>query len=215
MRRTAPAARDTSPCSSRAHWMEPTPTPIANTDRSSVSTVPSECSVSRATTGNSVISVAPMVQNQDRPRSESQIGRIDAAWRTTRQVSANRFGVMRSDGSAAGDGGIADRGEQPEQGQRDAGDADPGRAVRQQHQRAARDGAADDGQESRRLDHAVAGDQFVLGQMLRQQAVLHRPEQRGLHAETQQHDEQAGTLSVRKPRRPPPSAAARPACRPG
>ena len=70
---------DTSPCSNRAHCIDPTPTPMANTDSSSVSTVPSECSVSRATTGNSVISVAPMVQNHDRPRTDSQIGRIEAA----------------------------------------------------------------------------------------------------------------------------------------
>ena len=153
--------------------------------------------MSRATTGNSVISVAPMVQNQDRPRTESQIGRIVAAWRTTRQVSAIRFGVMRSDGSAAGDGGNRDRREQPEQRQCHAGRADPGGAMRQQHQRAARDGAADDGQKGRGLDHAVAGDQFVLGQMFRQQAVFHRPEQRRLHAEAGQHDQQAGTLSVR------------------
>ena len=87
--------------------------------------------------------------------------------------------------------GMLDRREQPEQRQRDAGGADPGGAVRQQHECAAGDGAADDGQESRRLDHAVAGDQFVLGEMLRQQAVFHRAEQRGLHAEAGQHDQQA------------------------
>ena len=80
--------------------------------------------------------------------------------------------------------------EQSEQGERDTGRADPGGAVRQQYQCAARDGATDDRQERRRLDHAVAGDQFVLGEMLGQQTVLHRPEQRGLHAETGQHDQQ-------------------------
>ncbi len=181
---------DTSPCSSRAHCMEPTPTPIANTDSSSVSTVPSECSVSRATTGNSVISVAPMVQNHDRPRTDSQIGRMAAAWRVTRQVSANTFGAMRSDGSAAGDVGIMQAATSPSSASASTGRADPGGAVRQQHQCAARDGAADDRQECRRLDHAVAGDQFVLGQMFRQQAVFHRPEQRGLHAEPGQHGEQ-------------------------
>ena len=87
--------------------------------------------------------------------------------------------------------------EQSEQGERHTGHADPDGAVRQQYQCAARDGATDDRQERRRLDHAVAGDQFFLGEMLGQQPVLHRPEQRGLHAETGQHDQQAGTLSVR------------------
>ncbi len=74
---------DTSPCSNRAHWIEPRPTPIANTVSNSVSMLPPACSVSRATTGNSVSSVAPMVQNHDSPSTDSQIGRIDAAWRTT------------------------------------------------------------------------------------------------------------------------------------
>ena len=37
---------------------------------------------------------------------------------------------------------------------------------------------------------AVAGDQFVLGQQLRQHAVFHRSEQRRLHAKPHQHREQ-------------------------
>ncbi|MBV8400677.1 MAG: hypothetical protein JOZ17_18340 [Acetobacteraceae bacterium] len=77
---------DISPFSSLAHPIDPTPTPIANTVSMSVRTEPSDCSVSRATTGNSVISVAPMVQNQERPRTDSQIARIEAARCTTRQL---------------------------------------------------------------------------------------------------------------------------------
>ncbi len=173
---------DTSPCSNRAHCTEPTPTPTANTDSSSVSTVPSECSVSRATTGNSVISVAPMVQNQESPSTDSQIGRIAAAWRvTTRQVSMNEvrrdaqrwIGCLRR--------GDPDGPEQPDQSERDAGRADPGGAVWQQHQGAAHDGAANDRQERGRFDYAISGDQFVLGEMLGQQAVFHRAKQRRLH----------------------------------
>ncbi len=82
--------------------MEPMPTPIANTLSNSVSTLLLACSVSRATTGNSVSSVAPIVQNQDRPRSDSQIGRIAAAWRSTFVVSDSRLSDRRSVGSAAG-----------------------------------------------------------------------------------------------------------------
>src|SRR5579872_2190078 len=67
---------DTSPLSNRAHCIEPIPTPTANTDRNSVSTLPSDRSVSRANTGNSVISVAPMVQNQDKPSTDNQVGRM-------------------------------------------------------------------------------------------------------------------------------------------
>src|ERR1700722_4414427 len=64
---------ETSPCSSFAQPIEPAPTPIANTDSSSVMTEPSPCNVSRAITGNSVINVAPTVQNQDSPRMHSQM----------------------------------------------------------------------------------------------------------------------------------------------
>ena len=171
--------------------MEPTPTPMANTDSSSVSTVPSDRSVSRATTGNSVISVAPMVQNQDRPRTREP----DRADRRGMAHHAPGLGEqVRRDAQrwiGGRRGGDPDRREQPEQRECDAGGADPGGAVRQQHQGAAGDGAADDRQEGRRLDHAVAGDQFVLGEMLRQQAVFHRTEQRRLHAEAGQHDQQA------------------------
>ena len=183
---------DTSPCSSRAHCIEPAPTPMANTDSSSVSTVPSACSVSRATTGNSVISVAPMVQNHDSPSTDSQIGRIDGGM--ARDTPGFREQVRRDAQRRIGGGvpGIRNAANSPTSDERNTGRADPGGAVRQQYQCAAGDGADDDGQERRRLDHAVAGDQFVLGEMLGQQAVFHRPEQRGLHAETGQHDQQAG-----------------------
>ncbi len=106
---------DTSPCSSLAHWIEPTPTPTANTVSSSVNMLPPDCSVSRATTGNSVSKVAPMVQNHDNPSTDSQSGRIDAAWRSTRQVSANRLGDRRSVGSAAGSAGMHQAAARPNQ----------------------------------------------------------------------------------------------------
>ncbi len=77
---------DTSPLSSRAHSIDPMPTPIANTVRSSVATLPLPCSTSRTIVGNSVSRVAPTTQNHARPRIDSQIGRIEAACRTMRHV---------------------------------------------------------------------------------------------------------------------------------
>ena len=136
---------ETSPRSRRALRMEPTPTPTANTVSNSVRTVPSECSVSRAMTGNSVINVAPMVQNQDRLSTANQIVRTEAAWRVIRQVSPMMFSEMCSDGSAGGTAGICIADHIPSHGKCQAHEADPGGAVRQQYQRAARDGARDNG----------------------------------------------------------------------
>ena len=42
------------------------------------------------------------------------------------------------------------------------------------------------------LDQAVAGDQFVVAQMVRQDAVFQRSEHRRLHAQAEQHGQQAG-----------------------
>ena len=84
--------------------MDPAPVPRANTVRSNVSTLPPEPSVSRATMGNSVNSVAPMVQNQLSARSDSQIARCFDAERTTSQVADRTFQPIGSEGSAAGTG---------------------------------------------------------------------------------------------------------------
>src|SRR5882672_513890 len=103
---------ETSPFRSLAQSMEPRPVPIANTVNSRVKTVnssgtpcPSAPRTSRTIVGNSISSIAPTTQNQDRPRTESQTGLMDAALRTTRHVSNGRFKPMRSEGAAAGDGG--------------------------------------------------------------------------------------------------------------
>jgi len=97
---------ETSPCSMRAQAIEPMPTPTAKTVSNRVRTEPSPCRVSRAIIGNSVIRVAPMVQNQDRPSKDSQIGRIAAAWRRMPVVSARMLARIGKDGSAAWQGGM-------------------------------------------------------------------------------------------------------------
>ncbi len=63
----------------------------------------------------------------------------------------------------------------------DAGDRD---------QHAARDGAEQNRDERSHLDQAVAADQLLGAQRLRKDRVLHRPEQRRMHAHQQQCREQ-------------------------
>ena len=55
---------------------------------------------------------------------------------------------------------------------------------------AADDGAEQDGDEGRAFDQGVAGGEFRTGEMIGQDAVLDRTEQRGDHAEQEQRDEQ-------------------------
>src|SRR6476620_5061783 len=55
---------------------------------------------------------------------------------------------------------------------------------------AADDGAEQDGDEGRAFDQGVAGGEFGTGEMIGQDAVLDRTEQRGDHAEQEQRDEQ-------------------------
>ena len=62
----------------------------------------------------------------------------------------------------------------------------------QQHESSTSYGTANNRQKRRRLDHPVPRNQFILGQMFRQQTILHRPEQRGLHTKTRQHGQQRG-----------------------
>ncbi len=168
--------------------------------------VPSACSVSRATTGNSVSSVAPMVQNHDRPRTR-QPDRLDryGVAQQIAQVSASTFRrqAQRSDRRRR-TGGMQQAPNKPSNASTTPAALTSAVPVRQQHQAAAGDGAGDDAQEGRRLDDAVAGDQFVFRQLLRQHAVFHRAEQRRLHAEPEQHAEQAG-YAARSGRPPRPA----------
>ena len=59
------------------------------------------------------------------------------------------------------------------------------------HQRAARHGTKQDGKEGGRFHQTVAGHQLMLGEAFRQAAVFDRAEQRGLHAQAEQHRQQA------------------------
>ena len=98
---------------------------------------------------------------------------------------------MRRVLSAAGARRDPERGAQSEQRNAQAGRADDGRPGIQQHQRAARDRAGQDGEESGGLDQAVACDEFVVAQVVGQDAVFQRSEHGRLHAEAEQDGEQA------------------------
>ena len=52
------------------------------------------------------------------------------------------------------------------------------------------DGAEQDGDEGRAFDHGVAGREFVCGEMVRQDAVFERTEQRRDHAEQKEGDKE-------------------------
>ena len=70
-----------------------------------------------------------------------------------------------------------------------------------QNQQTARDGAEQDGEKGSGLDHRVAGDQFIGMQVLRQDRVLDRAEQRRLCAHQKQHRHQRPDVLAEKRRR--------------
>ena len=63
-------------------------------------------------------------------------------------------------------------------------------------QQPAGDGAEQDGDEGAHLDQAVAADEFVVLQVLRQDRVLDRAEQRRVHAQQRQRDEQQREVAL-------------------
>ena len=66
---------------------------------------------------------------------------------------------------------------------------------------AADDFAEQDGDERTHLDQPVAADEFVLAQILRQDRVLDRPEQRRMHAHQPQREEQQDQVAPIEPDR--------------
>ena len=84
-----------------------------------------------------------------------------------------------------GGGRNSECGSQAEQRDGDAGDGHDRWAVVKQSQCAAGHGAGENGEEGGGLDHAVAGDQFTVAQVVRQDAVFQRPEHGGLHPEAE------------------------------
>ena len=72
---------------------------------------------------------------------------------------------------------------------------------------AAGDGAAEDREEGRALDQRVAGRQLAFGEMIGQDAVFDRPEQRADDAEQEQGQEQAGAPNGARSRAPRCAAA--------
>ena len=87
--------------------MDPPPTPTANPASSSVTTRLSAPNSSFASTGNSARNVAPMVQNQDRPRMHSHTARLARAVRSRAYVSVTTFQPIRSPGDAGRAAGTA------------------------------------------------------------------------------------------------------------
>ena len=70
----------------------------------------------------------------------------------------------------------------------------------EQHQHAAADGAGQDGQEGAHLDQRVALDQLIARHQLRQDAVLHGPEKRRVHAHQEQRRSNIGqSAALTKP----------------
>ena len=101
-----------------------------------------------------------------------------------RQVSVSGFGLTVRPGSGAVTGYLTSRGD------RDAAAGNPQLAVFRSGEQSANKGAEQDRDEGSSLDHGVAADQFVFVQVLGQQCVLHRAEQRGVAAEQEQRCEQ-------------------------
>ncbi len=168
------------------------PTPTANIVSSRVTTWPSAPSVSWATVGNSDeqrgADRPEPAQAEDRQPDRAVGGRLAGHGdRLAQDVPADAQGSVGR--RRRGD---AERGGQAEQRDAEAGPADDGRPGVQQHQRTARHGSGQDGEEGRGLDQAVARDEFVVAQMVRQDAVFQRPEHRRLHAEAEQDGQQAG-----------------------
>ena len=89
-----------------------------------------------------------------------------------------------------GAGGICRAASHPTKRRRDAAAADDQRAVAEQHEAAAEDRAEEDRQERAGLDERVARDEFVLAQVLRQQRVLDRAEDRRVRAQTEERGEE-------------------------
>ena len=93
--------------------MDPPPTPTANPVSSSVMTPVSPPKLCRAMTGNSARKVAPMAQNQDRPRMLSHTARLARAVRSRASVSRGTFQPMRSPGAAGAERGTSSAAARP------------------------------------------------------------------------------------------------------
>jgi hypothetical protein len=129
------------------------------------------------------------------PNSDRKRVLFSRAKRRLRQVSVKGFQLMTRVGSAAGEWGTArltDIACDRDREHRDRGVERP--LLSDGDERAAEHGADQDGDEGAHLDHPVAADQLRDVEMLRQVAVLHGPEQRGVHAHHEQRREQRPEL---------------------
>ena len=101
----------------------------------------------------------------------------DAAAARRRRVRRRRGGIWRDDS-------------QPSERRGHAARTDDKRALVEQRDAAAEDRAEQDREERARLDQRVAGDELVVLQVLRQQRVLDRTEDRRVRAEAEERGEQ-------------------------
>ena len=100
----------------------------------------------------------------------------------TRQVSRAKFGSILSSGCGAGADGNAAAGQPGDDGQAHHDEADRVAAGLADDEGAAEHGAEQHRYEGAHLDKAVAAEQFVLLEMLRQDRIFDRAEKGRLHA---------------------------------
>ena len=176
--------------------------PIAKSASISVTTCSSANSTSFAKTGRPDTSVPPINQNHDSASTGRNSSSRDATCcdDVDRVVQQARAGDVRRARRRERNEARADPAGQRD---RDAEHADDERAVVDQHQRAAEDRAEQDREERARLDQRIAGDQLVLAEVLGQQGVLDRPEDRRVRAEAEERDEQQRHARQREARSAP------------
>ena len=180
----------TSPCSSFSARIEPRPTPIAN----SASIIVTTCSLAKRTsfanTGRPETTIRPNSQNHDVARiGSSRLGRLVTCC-TTSKVSRNKRIAGRLTGVRRRRGWDLPRRQPADDGGHDANDADDERAVGEERDAATEDRAEQNREERACLDQRVAGDELLFLQVLRQQRVLDRAEDRRVRAEAEQRGEQ-------------------------
>ena len=191
--RTAPStvgSRMMRPAASHAARPEPTAMAIAKMARQSVATSSEPPSAFLTSGGNRTSASPPTAQNQQVTIAPHQMRESSRSCCTRSQVETAMFGAHDEVGR-----GLAGRRDEQardpaRQRERDDQERKEDRIAAPLRCQPAGDGAEQDRDEGRALDQRVAGRQFRALQVIGQDAVFDRAEQRRDHAEQEQRDEQ-------------------------